>query len=384
LVCISSTLSGQHPICVSAVNAVSQDSLVDYVLKLTGRRPVVVNGVTTRIASRQALHPGNIIAGDYLKETCERYGFIAEDIPYSSSGRNIVMYKNGTVNNKEAYILCAHYDCVGNATIDFQGADDNASGSAALLEAARVLQSATFPYTIVLAFWDEEENGLIGSRAFAPDGPLGYWNVKGVINLDMIGYDGNGDSLGLIHVKPIGNSLSLGAKLIDLNAKFKTGLQTRMRNPGEEATDQQSFWLKGVTTVGFTEDYDFDFSPHWHLRSDSIENMHIPYFTKMATLTIGAICEISQTGNLVSTSETFPNLFMLYPNPVENELILSFSKPVTQAKVTIYNLLGRQVHQSSHSGVSFTIETSNLQQGQYMVHIQDSNGILALEKFAKH
>lgn len=237
VLCFCNTLLAQQAICTQAVNAVSQDSLTENVLKLTGRKRISLNGVDTIIASRQANHWGNNIAADYIKHVCTQYGFVSEDLPYSNTGRNIVMYKSGTVKTKTAYILCAHYDCVGSVTLPFQGADDNASGVAALLEAARVLQNDSFPYTLVLAFWDEEEIGLIGSKAFAPDGPLGFWDVKGVINLDMIGYDGNNDSLGLVHVKPIGNSILLGEKLISLNQKMKIGLQTRVKNPGETATD---------------------------------------------------------------------------------------------------------------------------------------------------
>ena len=60
-------------------------------------------------------------------------------------------------------VVGAHYD----AHAGTPGADDNASGVAGVLEAARVLAMAEHPRTLVVAFWDEEERGLVGSRAQA-------------------------------------------------------------------------------------------------------------------------------------------------------------------------------------------------------------------------
>jgi Zn-dependent M28 family amino/carboxypeptidase len=375
-------VSAQQSDCISAIQAVSQDSLVDFVNSLTGRKQIWENGSWKAITSRQALHPDNIIAGNYIKQTCINYGFTAEDIPFSATGRNVVMYKPGTINAKKAYILSAHYDCVGSSSSPFQGADDNASGAAAILEAARVLQNTTFPYTIILAFWDEEEIGLKGSEAFAPDGPIGFWDVQGVINLDMIGYDGNQDSLGLIHTFPVGNSLSLADKLVDINQKYAIGLKTRIKNPGETATDHQSFWVKGATAIGLTEDYDFDFSPHWHQLSDSIENMHLPYFTQMSTLAIATICELSKTGSVVGNKEIEPINIQLYPNPTSEKFTIQLSKSVSTAQVELYNSIGDKVLVQSFSNNSVTLSIPLLPIGLYWI-VVSADGLNIKSKIAK-
>lgn len=373
ITCMLST-QAQESECAAVLLQVKQDSLVHFVKVLSGREATIINGQSEVIESRFATHPGNDLAAGYIKQTVTQYGFNVQDIPFSSSGRNIVAYKNGTNSNTQAYILCAHYDCVGNATMRFQGADDNASGVAALLEAARVLQSINFPYTIILAFWDEEENGLLGSKAFAPDGPLGFWDVKAAINLDMIGYDGNHDSLAMIHTFPVGSSVSLAAKMVEMNSRYQTGLQTRIKNPGEKATDQQSFWIVGATAIGLTEDYDHDFNPNWHLWSDSIENMNLPYFTQMSKLAIAAICEISKTGKLTGISEQESLRFVMYPNPVTDVLFIQLNSPMNNVTLRIYDITGHCVQMASYDGTKLQLQTEELTSGYYILEVTAAEG----------
>lgn len=311
-------VSAQEIECEAALASVHTDSLLHFLNQITGRDAVFVNGQNQLITSRYAFHPDNNLAADYLKQRCEQYGYQAEDIPFSATGRNIVMYKRGTLQPKTAFLLSAHYDCVGNINEPFEGADDNGSGVATLLEAARVLQYTNFPYTIVLAFWDEEEIGLLGSEAFAPDGPLGFWDVKGVINMDMVAYDGNKDSLAMIHTFPVGNSVPLATRLVELNKLYGIGLKTMIKNPGETSTDHQSFWLTGATAIGLTEDYDADFNPHWHQLSDRIENLNIAYYGLMARLAIVALCDIGKSGKVTAVKD-LDNLENLHiTNPVTN------------------------------------------------------------------
>lgn len=363
-------VNAQQSECLTAIEQVRQDSLLRFVRMLTGREAVTVSGQQRMISSRYAYHPDNDVAANYLKEACSGYGFSIQDIPFSSTGRNIIAYKNGTLSDKQAYILCAHYDCVGSSNALFQGADDNASGAAALLEAARVLTSTNFPYTIVLAFWDEEEEGLIGSMAFAPDGPLGYWDVAGVVNMDMIAWDGNNDSLAMIHAMPVASSASLALKMIEMNMKYQTGLQTVIQNPGETNTDQQSFWLKGATAVGLTEDYENDFNPHWHQWSDNLENMHLPYFTKVSKLAIAAICDLGKTGKVTGIGTVAAQSFMIYPNPVSTVLSVQTNLHLTGTSVMVYDMTGEEQMNASFTGGLIELNTSELRPGIYVAEVR--------------
>ena len=89
------------------------------------------------------------------------YGYTTQRHEYET-GVNVIGVKQGLDPQAPQVILSAHYDHIDGC----QGADDNASGVAALFEAARILGDADFSNTLVVACWDEEERGLIGSTAY--------------------------------------------------------------------------------------------------------------------------------------------------------------------------------------------------------------------------
>lgn len=112
------------------------------------------------------------------------------------SMRNILGKIEGK-NPNEYVIIGAHYDHLGfDPMLDgdqiYNGADDNASGVSAVLQVARAfLASGQQPErTVIFAFWDGEEKGLLGSEYFAQNWPL-LKNVKGYLNYDMIGRNSN-------------------------------------------------------------------------------------------------------------------------------------------------------------------------------------------------
>ena len=110
--------------------------------------------------------------------------------------RNVIAKIEGTKADKPAVVFCAHYDHVDSlysrrtkglaATDYFPGADDNASGTAAVVEVAKSLKKANFQpeQTIYFCLFDAEEKGLYGSRYFAKTLEQ---DVELVINMDMIG-----------------------------------------------------------------------------------------------------------------------------------------------------------------------------------------------------
>lgn len=106
------------------------------------------------------------------------------------TGSNIVATRVGSVLPSEWIVISAHYDSVANC----DGADDNASGVAGILEAARILGMVTFDRSLVVALWDEEEAGLIGSEAFVSGwSARGLGDIRFAVSLEMIGYRNNAE-----------------------------------------------------------------------------------------------------------------------------------------------------------------------------------------------
>lgn len=125
----------------------------------------------------------------WIKEQFELLGLnvITQDINYEGSHKNVLAIQEGTSLPNE-YILCgAHYDsyCNGDSA---PGADDNASGTAGVLEIARILSQYDFDRTIIYCAWAAEEIGLVGSQFYANKAAENDMNILGYFNLDMIGY----------------------------------------------------------------------------------------------------------------------------------------------------------------------------------------------------
>ena len=90
----------------------------------------------------------------------------------------------GLQKSARRVVVSAHYDHIRGC----EGADDNASGVAALLELSRVLAQARFANDLVIAFWDEEERGLLGSRAYSARARSRAEQIVGAYSLDAVGF----------------------------------------------------------------------------------------------------------------------------------------------------------------------------------------------------
>ena len=131
---------------------------------------------------------------EYLEARLAEHGVEHRPHTYSYGGRtwtNLeVVYPGGDLSS-EIYILGGHYDSIsidGNAP----GADDNASGTAALVEIARVVRDCSFRRTVKIVFFSLEEEGTVGSAYYAQDSRLRGDDIRGFFALDSIGY-GPGD-----------------------------------------------------------------------------------------------------------------------------------------------------------------------------------------------
>ena len=105
--------------------------------------------------------------------------------------RQLVATLRGTENPELVYVVSSHFDSVAAGP----GADDDTSGTAALLEAARILAPNPLPVTVVFASFTGEEAGLLGSREFVRLAGEEKWNIVGALNNDMIGWGGEGSRM---------------------------------------------------------------------------------------------------------------------------------------------------------------------------------------------
>ena len=141
--------------------------------------------------SKYITQPGNRKAIEFYERKLREYGYEPElqwfEPRPGVRTANVIARLQGTVNPELLYVVSSHFDSVERGP----GADDNSSGSTALLEAARVLAGKPQSATIVFAFFTGEEAGLLGSREFVRRAVAAGDKLVGALNNDMIGWSGD-------------------------------------------------------------------------------------------------------------------------------------------------------------------------------------------------
>lgn len=284
------------------------DSLISYVRILSGEDMVWLGNSQVRILNR-GTPSGNNLAADYLRQKLESYDLDVYDQVYSPSGRNIYAVQSGYLYPEQQFIICAHYDAVTDHC-----ADDNASGVAAVIEAARILSDYHFKYSLIYALWDEEESGKLGSSHFASQAYSNQTDIRGILDLDMLGWDGNADGMADIHSNNSSGSNSLADLLVIINSLCNLPINPIIYSPGSPQSDHSAFWEYGWSAVLLMEaNWGGDLNPFYHTSDDRITAFNLSYFqgmTKLAIATISGLIEgtITQPGWVSQVSGTDADL----------------------------------------------------------------------------
>ncbi len=187
--------------------------------------------------------------------------------------RNVV----GTLpGGPETYIVGAHYDSVNNP-----GADDNASGVAGVMEAARVLSQSRFGATLKFIAFDREEQGLIGSQAYAA--AFGGAHVKGMVSLDMIAYNDRGRRAADIYGRAASASVKNGLSraLLDFGGGIAPAIHDQY-----DASDQAPFEWRGMPAALLIESWG---NPCYHTQSDNVDMPGYLDYAYATNMTRGAV-----------------------------------------------------------------------------------------------
>jgi len=362
IVILNQVLFGQtyNPSIEEIVDLVSLDSLVKHVRILSGEDSVSLGDSTFLITSRisnVSSHEseGHRVAAKYLVRTLEQYlpevseqTFIWRDI---DTIRNIIGIQEGFVNPEDKIIISGHYDSYASGE-DAPGADDNASGTATVLEAARILSNYQFDRTILYILWDWEEEGAVGSGYFCTDYE-DIANIDVILNFDMIAYDvldtglveifDNGDSLEYNFSSIVENVISL----YDLNL-------TPIFNEGGSGLDSDPFLAYEICpsmsiTEAFFGLWEYH-NPYYHSEDDKIEHFNLNYYERVAKLAIASSAEIGFAGTS-SIHDNYHNTkvdnFLLihnYPNPFNPSTTIEYDLPeYSEVSLVIYDVAGREV-----------------------------------------
>jgi hypothetical protein len=263
-----------------------------------------VDFLTTTVGPRDADHPENLDrAAEYIEEAFEKAGgrvsiqtFAARGRPY----RNVVARFGASAG--ERLIVGAHYDAFGS-TGGLPGADDNASGTAGLLELARLLGAhpPTNPVELV-AFTTEEPpffgSDEMGSAIHANRLQRDHTAVAGMISLEMIGYFKGSQAWPSALLDALypdeGDFIAVTGGWEDRH--LTRDVKAAIRGSGGvpvysftgrramlDASDQRNYWSRGWTAVMVT-DTAYLRNPNYHTKSDTAETLD---FQKMARVVDG-------------------------------------------------------------------------------------------------
>jgi Zn-dependent M28 family amino/carboxypeptidase len=200
---------------------------------------------------------------------------------------NLVGAVTGRGGSEDVIVLTAHYDHVGVREGEiFNGADDNASGAAALLEIARRVAAEPLEHTLVVALLDAEESGSQGARAFVEDPPVALERVALNVNLDMVSR-----TAGLLWAGGASHTPSLRPVLERVSAMAPVTLRLGHDRPGApegddwtHLSDHAAFHARGIPFVYFgVEDHE-----DYHRPTDDVERIDPgEYVAAVRTILIG-------------------------------------------------------------------------------------------------
>lgn len=301
--------------------------------------------------TRFLLAPNRIEVAEWIKGEFKRFGIADVTLDsfyiYNTWQYNVIAAIPADIETDQVIVIGGHHDSITRSTPESYapGADDNASGTTAVLETARVLMQNEINKRVNLKFvtFAAEEYGLYGSEDFAEKANVSEMKIKLMINHDMISYTSNPASSSKVTINYYSGSenyTQLANNCID-----KYSVLTHGTNGSSNAafSDSYSFWAEGFPAVYFEET---EFSPYYHTNNDEIQNYNMEYCSEV----IKASC-----ATLIST--------MMTPSPI-NELNISDNDGnsvfLSWDEQTAADIVGYKIYIGTQSGnYNRTIETTD-------------------------
>ena len=236
---------------------------------------------------------------------------------------NIIGVLPGTGRLPGYYVICAHYDAIAVKSFPGSamwwcenpapGADDNATGVATVLEAARALSdtSLSFPFDIRFVLFSGEELYRLGSIAYA-DSVAGYRaaadsfvgspdTIYGVLNVDMIGYKTGEDASCHIVTNP--GSTWLADWIVDTAElhyeDLFPGFEAQTINEAHNYSDHASFWAHDYDAIIAVEhEGSVGWTPYYHTIEDAVSTVYPPQLASTARMITGAVARMADPGGM--------------------------------------------------------------------------------------
>jgi hypothetical protein len=282
------------PFIQGLVDDVSTDSITAYIQRLQDFK------------TRLVLSDSGFAASEWLRQKFDDWNYSTRfDSFYIDSSmaawgvwpgvgfeRNIIATSTGTMNPDQIFIIGGHMDAIvwwdtSLARYNAPGADDNATGTVAALEAARVFKDYSWESTIEFIGWAAEEIGLYGSYFYADRADSLDLDIGGVLNNDMIGYmdDANLDCIIQRKDSP---PLWLSELFESVGETYVPSLLIYPVTSGG-GSDWYPFAINGFAAVGGAERSGSHYNPHYHDTSDVLRTLSPELYTALTRVSVATL-----------------------------------------------------------------------------------------------
>jgi hypothetical protein len=279
------------PFIQSIVDQVSTDSLTSYIQRMQD------------FQTRLIFSDSTFVASEWIRQKFNTFGYAGEFdsfyISFTNFGywpdtgyeRNVLAQTQGTINPSRIFIISGHQDAIiwpdtQSSWTFAPGADDNASGVATVLEAARIFNDYSWEKTIHFMTWSAEEVGLLGSDDYASRAESLGLDIGGVINLDMTGWVNAGAlNCNIHHTYDFCLWLS---SLFNRVGQIYAPELTYFEAPLAGGSDDLSFSSRGYSAIWGAERWYYQ-NPNWHRPSDTLSNMTPELYTGIAKVAIATL-----------------------------------------------------------------------------------------------
>jgi len=391
-----------------------EDIVADLDSNLMWQNLLFIEGVRNQQTNPQ--HKTEV--NQWLKSHLNTPKLFARNQAFNTGGtglENVIGRRQGFSSDSLIYVLDAHYDTVA----DSPGADDNGSGTAALVEITRVLNRYSFKNTLYACAFDGEEYGLLGSNAFLKSGTQAGDRIQSALNFEMIGYYSdepnsqeipNGfevlfpaQTTQIIQNQKRGdfitnvsntNSQVISSLFAEQALNYSTAPVITLPVPGKgeitpdlRRSDHASFWDKNIPALMITDGANFR-NKNYHTPHDTSGSLSINFMTNIARVSLAVMATQLEpinaddiyllVENIISNKKTIEDFIELevYPQPAGAEIKLKFNSIINKPlNIRLFDAQGKIVYQRDGMKISqgdvINIPTQHIPAGIYILKIND-------------
>ena len=231
-------------------------------------------------------------AEEYVRDYFESIGLDSAELDCYPVGtdtwRNAVGTKVGRVHPEKILIVCGHMDAISEDPMNLApGMEDNGSGTAVALEAARVLAPEELELTVKFIAFTGEETGLNGSDHYARMMRARNAEIVGVLNFDMVSWPGGAWGVSLVSVLPARQLVLYEAAMAEMFTPLDYRISHRSFPSDSRSFDQQGYPA--------TSGYEFGPQPYiwYHTTGDTLGNCNMELAADVAKMAVATLASLA-------------------------------------------------------------------------------------------